>query len=317
MTHPDDEPRTLAEGVARGDAHAIARAITWIENREPRLEELAELLPAPGPCCRIGITGAGGVGKSSLIARLLPALRGAGESVAVLAVDPTSPRSGGAFLGDRVRMRASADDAGVFIRSFASRAGSGGLAACTAEAADLLASAGFGLVLLETVGVGQLDLEVAAEADHVVLLISPEAGDTIQFLKGGLFEVVDRVIVNKADRPGAEEILRIVAEAFEDGKRVPPMMMVSATTGSGCDELADSLAEVARAERATPDPARGAARLARRIVHSVEGAWLRECWRRAGEKGAADALAREVQGGRLRLSAAVKALAARGIEVRR
>ena len=195
----------LADAAVAGDRRALARLLTAVENRTPTAEAaLRRLYPGTGRAHLVGITGAPGAGKSTLVAALIAEVRAAGRAVAVVAVDPSSPITGGALLGDRVRMQAYASDDGVFIRSMASRGHAGGLAATSTSAATVLDAAGFDLVLLETVGTGQSEVEVAAAADTTVVLEAPEMGDEVQAIKAGLLEVADIVVVNKGDRPGAQ-----------------------------------------------------------------------------------------------------------------
>ncbi len=195
----------LAAGALAGDRRALARLLTAVENRTPVAEAaLRRLHPEAGRAHLVGITGAPGSGKSTLVAALIGEIRAAGRSVAVIAVDPSSPITGGALLGDRVRMQSYASDDGVFIRSMASRGHAGGLAASSVAAATVLDAAGFDLILLETVGTGQSEVEVAAAADTTVVLEAPEMGDEVQAIKAGLLEVADIVVVNKGDRPGAQ-----------------------------------------------------------------------------------------------------------------
>lgn len=195
----------LADAAVAGDRRALARLLTAVENRTPTAEAaLRRLYPNTGRAHLVGITGAPGAGKSTLVAALIAEVRAAGRAVAVVAVDPSSPITGGALLGDRVRMQAYASDDGVFIRSMASRGHAGGLAATSTSAATVLDAAGFDLVLLETVGTGQSEVEVAAAADTTVVLEAPEMGDEVQAIKAGLLEVADIVVVNKGDRPGAQ-----------------------------------------------------------------------------------------------------------------
>ncbi|MFH0751097.1 MAG: methylmalonyl Co-A mutase-associated GTPase MeaB [Chloroflexota bacterium] len=197
--------RELAEGALKGDHRALARLLTAVENRTPAAESaLRRLHPEAGRAHLVGITGAPGAGKSTLVAALIGEIRTSGRTVAVIAVDPSSPITGGALLGDRVRMQSYASDDGVFIRSMASRGHAGGLAASSVAAATVLDAAGFDLILLETVGTGQSEVEVAAAADTTVVLEAPEMGDEVQAIKAGLLEVADIVVVNKGDRPGAQ-----------------------------------------------------------------------------------------------------------------
>lgn len=303
-----DDPRTLAEGVSRGEARAIGRALTWVESGDARLDALLAELPPGGNAFRLGITGAPGVGKSSLVARLLEELTSTGERVAVLAVDPTSPVTGGALLGDRVRMTRHASDDGVLIRSLASRTGVGGIAASTDEAADLLDRAGFPLVLIETVGVGQLEMEIVEEADEVWLLLSPESGDAMQLLKGGVAEKVDRLVLNKCDRPGADRLLQLAEELAHERGAEPPRA-TSCETGEGIPELAALLRERAAAVRAAPDRARRLRRCERRLRRRAERAWIADGLARAGGEEALAALARSLEEGSLDLATAVRRLA--------
>ncbi|MEO7237286.1 MAG: methylmalonyl Co-A mutase-associated GTPase MeaB [Gemmatimonadales bacterium] len=197
----------LISELVAGKTAALARAISVVENGRPGFEKLlAQVHRSLGKARRIGITGPPGAGKSTLVERLVTAYRAAGLKVAVIAVDPTSPFTGGALLGDRIRMESVALDQGVYIRSMATRSSLGGLATTTREVCDLLDAAGFDRILVETVGVGQSELAVAGMADSTVLVLVPESGDGIQTLKSGVMEIADVFVVNKADRVGAEKI---------------------------------------------------------------------------------------------------------------
>ncbi|MFL5548069.1 MAG: methylmalonyl Co-A mutase-associated GTPase MeaB, partial [Gemmatimonadales bacterium] len=196
----------IAELVA-GKTAALARAISVVENTRPGFERLlGEVHRSLGRARRIGVTGPPGAGKSTLVERLVAQYRSAGLKVAVVAVDPTSPFTGGALLGDRIRMESIALDQGVYIRSMASRGSLGGLATTTREVCDLLDAAGFDRILVETVGVGQSELDVGRMADSTVLVLVPESGDGIQTLKSGVMEIADIFVVNKADRTGADKL---------------------------------------------------------------------------------------------------------------
>jgi LAO/AO transport system kinase len=203
--------KALLDGLDRGDTTALARAISLVENQRDGFERvLSHIHERIGRTSarRIGITGPPGAGKSTLTQQLIQRYRGEGLKVAVVAVDPTSPFSGGALLGDRIRMEAVSLDPGVFIRSMATRGSLGGLATTTEEVCDVLAAFGFERILIETVGVGQTELDIARTAETTALVLVPESGDAIQTLKAGVMEVADVFVVNKADRPGAEKLQR-------------------------------------------------------------------------------------------------------------
>jgi LAO/AO transport system kinase len=200
-------PSALIDGLRRRQPAALARAISLVENLAPGFEALLSALhDSLGRARRIGVTGPPGAGKSTLIERLTACYREAGLTVGVVAVDPSSPFTGGALLGDRIRMERAALDAGVFIRSMASRGSLGGMATTTGEVADIMDAAGFDRILIETVGVGQSELDVAATADTTIVVLVPESGDGIQVMKAGLMEIADIFVVNKSDRPGADRL---------------------------------------------------------------------------------------------------------------
>lgn len=206
----------------RGDPRGVARLISWIEDGSPAVPEVMHALaPTAGAAHVIGLTGSPGVGKSTTTSALVTAFRDRGDRVGVIAVDPTSPFSGGALLGDRIRMQEHATDEGVFIRSMASRGHLGGLAATTPQAVRVLAAAGCAVVLIETVGVGQSEVEVAGTADTTVVLLAPGMGDGIQAAKAGILEVGDIFCVNKADRDGADTTVREVRHMISLGDRDP------------------------------------------------------------------------------------------------
>ena len=211
---------------------------------EPAQAALAALYPSTGRAYSVGITGAPGAGKSTLTDRLVARIRGEGDEVAVLAVDPTSPFSGGAILGDRVRMQDHATDPGVFIRSMATRGHLGGLALATPQAVRVLDAAGAPWIIVETVGVGQVEVEVAAATDTTVVVVNPGWGDSVQANKAGLLEIADVFVVNKADRPGAEDAERDLIQMLELGAMrpwTPPIVRTVATDGEGIDALWDAI----------------------------------------------------------------------------
>ena len=270
----------LAADARNGSRRALSRLLTAIESRRPAAEEaLRALYPVAGKAHVVGVTGPPGGGKSTLVSALVAAARAADRPVAVLAIDPSSPVTGGAILGDRIRMNDYAGDGDVFIRSMASRGHLGGLAGTTAESAAVLDACGFGLVFVETVGTGQSEVEVASIADTTVVVQAPEMGDEIQALKAGLLEVADLVVVNKADRPGADRVamqlramLTLGDEVAGSGDRPrpkrPEVLLASGLTAQGVPELlaARDAIHAGRAAAAGPH----AARLARARAQ-VEG----------------------------------------------
>jgi LAO/AO transport system kinase len=238
------DPLDAIEGARAGDARALARLVSLAENGSPALRPVMKALaPLTGQARVIGLTGAPGVGKSTLTAALVATYRERGQRVGVLAVDPTSPFSGGALLGDRVRMQDHATDPGVFIRSMATRGHLGGLARAAPQALRVLDAAGFGVVLVETVGVGQAEVEVASLADTTLVMVAPGMGDSIQAAKAGILEVADIFVVNKADHPGTQEAVRdlramIALARRGPGEWRPPIVTTIAVKGDGIGELA-------------------------------------------------------------------------------
>ncbi len=243
----DTEHGTLAERLLAGDRRALARAITLVENDDPRgLEVVRAVYPHTGRAAVIGFTGPPGVGKSTLLGALTKLERARGRSVAVLSVDPSSPFTKGALLGDRIRLSEHFLDPGVFIRSMASRGALGGLSEATLQAALLMDAAGRDVVLLETVGVGQAEVDIIDHADTVALVLMPGSGDSIQALKAGVMEIPDLIIVNKADHPLTETMVREVRAVLALGPRAAwqvPVLRTQAETGVGVQEVLAKLAE--------------------------------------------------------------------------
>ena len=235
----------LVEGVLAGERRSVARAISMVEDGADGLASLsAGLYPHTGTAYTIGLTGSPGVGKSSLAAQLVQAARSHDLSIGVLAIDPTSPFTGGALLGDRLRMQSHATDPGVFIRSMATRGHLGGMALAAPEAVRILDASGKDLVVVETVGVGQAEVEVAHATDTTLVVVSPGWGDAVQVAKAGILEVADVFVVNKSDKEGAGEAARDLRHMLKMGAEMewtPPVVQTSATTGEGVDELWDAI----------------------------------------------------------------------------
>ncbi len=233
--------------VLAGDRGPVARAITMVENEHPAAADLlTALYPSTGRAYRVGITGPPGAGKSTITNKLARHLRTRGKKVGIVAVDPTSPFTGGALLGDRIRMTDVELDEGVFIRSMASRGSLGGLSRKSREAADILDAAGIDFILIESVGVGQSELDIVRAADTTVVVLVPESGDSIQAMKAGLMEIADFFVVNKADRPGAEQAVMSIKTVLgfkpeADGWR-PEVLQSVASEGKGIEEVAEFIA---------------------------------------------------------------------------
>jgi LAO/AO transport system kinase len=326
-------PAAVLEGIRARRPAALARAISLVENGSPGFESLLEALHGElGRARRIGITGPPGAGKSTLIERLTEAHRKAELTVGVLAVDPSSPFTGGALLGDRIRMERQSLDPGVFIRSMASRGSLGGMATTTGEAADVMDAYGFDRILIETVGVGQSELDVIRVADTTVVVLVPESGDGIQVMKAGLMEIADIFVVNKADRPGSDRLRQelevalgvrsgsayrhIPAHHGVDLTRVggrmpvlpdgetsavwePPVVATVASKGEGVSDLVealdrhfDSLAADGRLEK------HRTRRLEQRTREVVDRAMRRWMWSKDGPRATLDAVLAEVADGR-------------------
>ncbi|GLW69202.1 transporter [Kitasatospora phosalacinea] len=308
---------TLVDQARQGRPRAVARLITLVENAAPELREvMAALAPYSGRAYTVGLTGSPGVGKSTSTSALVSAYRRLGKRVGVLAVDPSSPFSGGALLGDRVRMQEHATDPEVFIRSMATRGHLGGLAWAAPQALRVLDGAGCDVILVETVGVGQSEVEVAAQADTAVVLLAPGMGDGIQAAKAGILEIGDVFVVNKADRDGADATARELnhmlglGESRQAGDWRPPIVKTVAARGEGVDELVEALEKHRGwlAETGELD-----ARRRRRAAQEVEAITLAALRARIGDLRGdrhLDALAGQVAAGELDPYAAADRLVA-------
>ncbi len=305
-------------GAARdGDPRAVARLISLVEDADPALPEVAAALtPYTGGAQVIGLTGAPGVGKSTSTNELVRALRATGTRVGVLAVDPSSPFTGGAILGDRVRMQDHATDPGVYIRSMSARGHLGGLAAATPQAVRVLEGAGCDVVLIETVGVGQAEVEIASLADTTVVLLAPGMGDAIQAVKAGILEIGDVFVINKADRDGADATYRDIQGMISLGERAPgqwrpAVLRTVAARGEGIDELVAAIGKHREWLDSTGELAR---RRAARAAAEVEAIALGRLRARFGDmRGGTDlaALGKRVAAGELDPYAAADQLLSR------
>jgi LAO/AO transport system kinase len=309
------DAETWAGRIRAGDVRALSRAITAIENRDPAARKLlATLFPSTGAAYLIGCTGAPGTGKSTLVDRLATHYRAAGDAVGVIAVDPTSPYTGGAILGDRIRMQSHYGDAGVFIRSMATRGRLGGLSAATADAALLLDAAGKHIVLIETVGVGQDEVDVVRLADCTIVLLVPGLGDDIQSMKAGLMEIADIFVVNKSDHDGAERLEQQISSMLDlapnsDAWR-PPIVRTVANEGRGVSELVGAISRFrAHSEKSDARARRDIDHWKRRLMAMLESEIIERVLAspRGGEQ--LESLAREVAERRKDPYAAVREIA--------
>ena len=232
----------IVKGLLAGERRAIARAISIVDNDEPESREIIkQIFSKTGNIRTVGFTGPGGAGKSSLVGKLIPECQALGYKVAVLAVDPTSPITGGAILGDRVRMQGNLGNEKVFMRSMASRGAMGGVSKSLRNAIRILDVAGYNVVLIESVGAGQVEVEISKVVDLTIVVFTPHTGDNVQAVKAGLTEIGDIYVVNKADLEGATSLYQTVLDLIGDTNRKPAVLKVSARTGKGVDELAKNI----------------------------------------------------------------------------
>ena len=305
----------MAEGVAerllRGDPRALARALTLVESDAKAAAPILHAVhKALGRAHRVGITGPPGVGKSTLVGALAGAWRRQERKVGVLAVDPTSPFSGGALLGDRIRLGAHHGDSGVFIRSLASRGASGGLSLAVHDAADLLEAAGYDPVVIETVGVGQAEIDIARAADTTVLVLAPGGGDEIQAMKAGLLEAADLIVVNQADRRDVDRMVQGLEAGLQlRAKEAPRILKTIATKGEGVDAVRDAIDQRLQADDGEVE-ARRRARARMRIREVVDRSRAARYWET--HHGELESLAAEVIQGTISVAGAAARLRREG-----
>ncbi|MCL6634552.1 MAG: methylmalonyl Co-A mutase-associated GTPase MeaB [Peptococcaceae bacterium] len=289
----------LVEKVLNGNKRAAARLITLIENNDPlKNEALAQLYPHTGKAMLVGITGSPGAGKSSLVDELTKEIRKRGLKAGIIAVDPTSPISGGALLGDRIRMQEHALDKGVFIRSMGTRGCLGGLARATKDVIKVLDAYGCDVILVETVGVGQSELDIAKHADTTIVVLTPGAGDHIQSIKAGIMEIADIFAVNKADLPGAKKVVVEVEGMLDLGHHGgwrPPVVQTSTLDGSGVLTLWEAVLQhqdYIKINGAYTEANKN--RIRAEITEIIENELRLQLWKKAGENGAFEELVEKV-----------------------
>ncbi|MCS6873379.1 MAG: methylmalonyl Co-A mutase-associated GTPase MeaB [Pyrinomonadaceae bacterium] len=289
----------IVKGVFSADARAIARAISKVENAEAESSEIMRaVFERSGNAMVIGITGSPGAGKSSLVDKLAMLYKEKGEKIGIIAVDPSSPFSGGAILGDRIRMSALGTDKNIFIRSMATRGNLGGLARATVDAVNILDAAGFQKVIVETVGVGQDEVEIVKAADVVVVVLVPGMGDDVQAIKAGIMEIGDLFVINKADRDGVlktERELKMLLEltSRQDGWN-PPIIKTIAVESKGIDELAEAISKYYEFQKKNENLQRRSAVAKWRLLELLREKLLQELLNKNGAKEKLDQLALEV-----------------------
>lgn len=307
------DPEQLAQNLKAGDRRTVARLISLVEDEDPQMANVVRALgPLAGRASIIGLTGAPGVGKSTLAAGLVKVIRGDDLTVSVLAIDPTSPFTGGALLGDRLRMQEHATDPGVFIRSMATRGHLGGLAWAAPHALRVLDAAGADVIVVETVGVGQAEVEVVHAADTTLVVLAPGMGDEVQANKAGILEIADVFVINKADKEGAKRTQRDIEQMLHLGLArdwAPPVVLTRADTGEGFDELWEQIRKHRAHLESSGELKRRRQRRAAREIREIALAGLRQRIGEPGDETLLDELAAEVLEGRLDPYAAADRLA--------